>query len=1148
MNKKLLKIKFVIIVSLFLFNIGLYAQNYSFKKKSIYVNQIIVKFDTVPTLPYKFKIYNSQGNVIPDSIYIINFKKSIIEFKEILNDSITIFYIPSDIYIPKSFLHKSKNIIIKDTINILPSRTLFYVPDNNYNEFFSEDLSKRGSISRAIRVGNQQNMSVSSTLNLQLTGKIGDDFEMVAALTDNQVPFQPSGNTQQIQEFDKIYIQIFNKKNHFTIGDYDFRSNDHIFLKVNRKSQGFQYIFNNKDSIQSTYIQTSNSVVKGKYQRILFNGKEGIQGPYKLHGINNEPFIVVLAGTERIYLDGKLLTRGEENDYIIDYNTAELTFTAKNHITKDSRIIAEFEYSDRNYSRFSTFNKLQFKNEKAMLQFQIFHEFDAKNQTLQQELSDYEKNILSQAGNDENKMIVPFISLDTIRNENQIYYKLIDTIVNGITYDSVLVYSTDSTAIYKAGFTYVGKNKGNYVQISSSANGRVFKWIAPVNNVPQGNFEPIKKLIAPVKHTVVATTLSYQLLKKTNISVDVAFSDFDKNTFSNKDNNKNKGLALRTALNQKLTNENSKHQLSYDGYFQHISVKYVSPEHFKSIEFQRDWNYQNLYLNDELQTGMRLNYNFRKHLQANIGNDWLIVGNNYRANKKNSNVIFRPQRWNFNHSASLLNTEQKNVNTKFFRHYSTNEKIFSIFKLGLKTSIEDNLWHIKSNDSLLSNSFKFYQWNSYFGSSDTCKWQWLVRYGQREDYFPKNNKLHKSFTTQEAGLEIQSDISKRFLMKSVLSIRDVKLHTDTNLSKEQNILSKNEFSLRIAKNSINIATVHETNAGIEPKRHFTYIEVPPGQGIYTWIDYNQNAIKELNEFEVAKYPDQATYIRIFSTTLDYIRVYSSKISQIIHIRPELCWSNSNGIKKFLTNFSNLSSFQQEVKTTSNDIIQKILPIQTNDSNQLLVNNLFRNVFSIRKNHPVWSIDYIYQRQQNGQLLIQGIDSRVFLQHNLTLRWNFLSAYSLFISPSVGYKKFESEFFYSKSYYIKFKQLENNFYIQPDNFTRIGIGNKYTEKENKIGTEKLKATAINFELTKNIQSDNQINLKSELIQNKYNGNTNTSIAYEILDALQPGWNLINTIRFQRNLSSKIQMVITYQSRSSKNNKTIHTGNVEIRAWF
>jgi len=255
LNKKLLKIKFVIIVSLFLFNIGLYAQNYSFKKKSIYVNQIIVKFDTVPTLPYKFKIYNSQGNVIPDSIYIINFKKSIIEFKEILNDSITIFYITSDIYIPKSFLHKSKNIIIKDTINILPSRTLFYVPNNNYNEFFSEDLSKRGSISRAIRVGNQQNMSVSSTLNLQLTGKIGDDFEMVAALTDNQVPFQPSGNTQQIQEFDKIYIQIFNKKNHFTIGDYDFRSNDHIFLKVNRKSQGFQYIFNNKDSIQSTYIQ-----------------------------------------------------------------------------------------------------------------------------------------------------------------------------------------------------------------------------------------------------------------------------------------------------------------------------------------------------------------------------------------------------------------------------------------------------------------------------------------------------------------------------------------------------------------------------------------------------------------------------------------------------------------------------------------------------------------------------------------------------------------------------------------------------------------------------------------------------------------------------------------------------------------------------
>ena len=219
-------------------------------------------------------------------------------------------------------------------------------------------------------------------------------------------------------------------------------------------------------------IYLSGAVQRGKFNSNTFNGQDNNQGPYILIGRDNEINILVLSGSEKVYLDGVAMIRGEQADYVIDYGIGSVKFTNKRIITNASRIIVDFEYSDRKYSRIilSGENQIRFFNNKLKLGVSYVNQNDNEDKTIDFTLSPEDKQILENAGDDRFKAVktgVQYVGKDSVTGIGLGLYAKEDTLINksSITYYKYL--PGDTNAVYQVVFSYVGQGKGNYSQQSS---------------------------------------------------------------------------------------------------------------------------------------------------------------------------------------------------------------------------------------------------------------------------------------------------------------------------------------------------------------------------------------------------------------------------------------------------------------------------------------------------------------------------------------------------------------------------------------------------------------------------------------------------------------------------------------------------------
>lgn len=1145
-----------VILTCFLVFISLFAKaqelHDSSRRKTVATSNSIT-IDSVSINSAGFKIELKDNTVLDSSYYMVNFGKAIVTFlKPIATDSVIINYRNYPKFLTKTYKEFDESAIVQNTTDL--NQVLKLTKSNLNNDYKPFDgLTTSGSISRGVTIGNNQNSVLNSELDLQIFGKLNDKVTLKANIQDANIPLQESGYSQRLDEFDQVYIELFSDNWGIRAGDIDLKNEQSYFASFSKRVQGLQLKAKLGNEDKRTKVFASGALVRGQFTNFQFTAQEGNQGPYKLQGPNGELFVLIVSGSETVYVNGIALKRGENEDYIIDYNAGEIIFNSTYPITSEMRINVDFQYSEREYSRIIAFGGANYESDKLKIGASVYSENDSKNNPLQQNLSDAQTLILSTAGDDQQQMVSPS-EIPESYNENRILYK--KQIINGV---EAFVFSNDpNDSLFSVRFSLVGNNQGDYIITSTNAINTIFEYIAPIAGIKQGNYAPIVQLVAPTLLQIAVINGEYTPSKKTSIKFEAAGSKNDLNLFSDLNDNNNDGFAAKITLEQALIKKDSTWNVNAIIDVDYINKNFRNIEGLYNPEFNRDWNLEQPTSNQVasdygnqllFNAGVKL-FHFKKG-SINYSIDQLKFSEQFKGNKHNLIANLNYGKFKFSTKTSLLKANDSLTSSIFFR--MNNNAIYTLKKrwIGARLAAEDNKQELKTTQQLTGLTQRFTEYEAFTGIGDKSKVFAEIGYKYRINDSIRASKLQRVNNSKTYYLDskiLKNNSTNLSLYANYRTLENV----DQNKANENSLNSRLLYNQRFLKNGIIWNTAFETNSGTLPQQDFTYVQVEAGQGAYRWIDYNNNSIQELEEFEIAQFQDQGEYIRVLLPNQVFIKTHQNRLSQSLILNP-IGWADSkNKLRKKLSRFYNQTSYLIDRKIKRNGDNFDLNPFEKSDENQLGLTLNFRNVIFLNRGKQRYTTSYTYLWNSSENTLNFGFIENNIKSHQINFNHKLKKSWLLTITSALESEFSNSQNFSSKNFEIDTEQVNPKLsYLVNDN-VQFDVFYQYTNKQNTINnleTLRQQKYGVSFAYSpkKNAQAG-AITGEFNLFNNTFDGNPNNPVAYQMLEGLQPGKNFTWTLVAQKKLTKFLDLNLNYFGRQAKTSDIIHTGNIQLKAYF
>ena len=1121
-------------------------------------------------IPRSEKIFQNSFRLLRGINYQLEDVPGVVVFLQPpqIGDSITVIYQKYPFPLVPSYYHHVLEKVSGPDTTAKRAKSYTGLMSSRFIEDFdnySSNLESSGSIVRGVEIGSGRDLTLNSGLNLQLSGYVTPDVQLVAALTDESTPIQPEGNTQTLQEVDKVFVKINSPHLGGTLGDFNLSYKNSQFGNLNRKLQGITANGDFSDYHQQVTYATS----RGTFHTNQFLGQEGNQGPYQLVGKNGEREIIVLAGTERVFINGESQIRGENNAYVIDYSLGQITFSNNRLISSEDRIEVDFEYAN-NYQRYGkSFIGLSSARQPIGSGFsydlRLFREWDDTNNLLEDSspLTEEEKRALEKAG--DNPLAASVSGADSVGYGSGNYVKR-DTLLNNVSYQYYL-YQGSGNGNYLVRFSSVGRGNGSYIKKRIG----VYQFVGP----GLGEYLPIRLIPLAGDNKLANLRMTYRFGKHFMINAESGISLYDRNVFSELDDKDNLGQAYTVSSN--YNNDDTRFagkgigSINWQINWKRQGKRFTPLDRPYQPEYNYKWNLSNADLiSDENLLESTLYYHPGRFFLLNLEGGLLDRGNSISSRRGR---------------AQLISSDTTVVNPNLYWEIVSSKDPFQksdwnrrgaelsrrIGKFIPLAGIRQEDRQVNREDSLLTGfrydegffGLKFYP---FFGTRWQTDSRFRTDYLYDPDNFGERLKLANSFT-QSLSVAIlenqrwQGRLSLQYRDKnyqpffeslppdSIARYQPDPQFQDTSWVDRQTHLARLELQYRNSRRTIDSRWDYRVASELQALQEKVFLDVGENRGNYRFD-------QDLQEYV----PDpQGNYLLVIVPTGDFKPITNIEASWQIRYRPPVADKKYHGFSRIARNISFFSLLKVDEKSQESNIWQLyILNLSKYHNKSTTLQGTYtlnQEIYFFERN-PDFGITLSsrYRDNLSNQFIESGYnETRRNWDRSVTWRqriYRKVLSQELAYGQIIDYRSVSDVPSRDRDIFTHTARLKLNY--RPVYAWQIELNTEAGFQKDKAELNKLDVRYLEIRPQVNYSVRGKARALANLTYLRVDVTNNPlskPIPFEMGKGKKEGNSYLWTFRFEYFISTNITSTINYTGRLDAGfDRIIHLGQAEIRAFF